>query len=148
MLILQFPTAAASGCFDPYELKRIFYMPMPKRWRTNLINSGQSLQTTSTEALRTNMVQQESQTDAHRRKTRYGNKKAQSKQPFKFNRNKKSSKKSLMMFNLPQEKTDQRKRNFQMMTTAPFMAQATNGGSAIKINMAKKHRLMNIHRDK
>ena len=66
---------------------------MPIRWRTNFINSGQSLHSSSIESLRTYMVQQENQTDAHRHKARDGNKKIQNKQPFKFNRGKKPSSK-------------------------------------------------------
>ena len=44
---------------------------MPVGWQTNFINSGQSSTSTSIEALRTYMVQQELvQTDAHCEKTR------------------------------------------------------------------------------
>ena len=93
MLLRQFPSASDSDCFNATELKRIFYNSMPIRWRTNFINSGQSLHSSSIESLRTYMVQQENQTDAHRHKARDGNKKIQNKQPFKFNRGKKPSSK-------------------------------------------------------
>ena len=83
MLLHQFPSATAADSFNSTELKRIFYHSMPTRWRTNFINSGQSLANTSIESLRTYMVQQETQTDAHRRKARDGNKKSQDKLPYK-----------------------------------------------------------------
>ena len=89
MLIAQFPGTTNADSFTPTEVKRTFYHVMPTDWHTNLINSGQSLQTTMVEALHTYMVQQESQTDAHCRKSRdaNGNKK-QSKVPFnKFTKN-------------------------------------------------------------
>ena len=89
MILYQFPSATDSDCFNATELKQIFYNSMPIRWRTNFINSGQSLHSLSIESLRTYMVQQENQTDAHRCKARGGNKKTQNKQPFKFNRGKK-----------------------------------------------------------
>ena len=96
MLMSQFPDATANDSFAPTEIKRIFYHAMPTRWRTNFINSGQFLQTTMIESLRTYMVQQESQTDAHRHKSRdnTGNKKFASKVPFKFNKNSNKGKKS------------------------------------------------------
>ena len=48
---------------------------MPLRWRTNFINSGQSLHESSLEVIKTYMIHQEHQTDAHRRKTRDANSK-------------------------------------------------------------------------
>ena len=89
MLLCQLPSASDSDCFNATELKQIFYNSMPIWWRTNFINSGQSLFSLSIESLQTYMVQQENQTDAHRRKARDGNKKNQNKQPFKLNRGKK-----------------------------------------------------------
>ena len=67
---------------------------MPVHWRTNFVNSGQNVHQVSLEALRTYMVQQEAQTDAHHKKTRDINKKSQMKTPFYCqNRNNKFSKK-------------------------------------------------------
>ena len=60
-------------CFNDEKLTRIFYFAMPNRWRTNFINSGQSLHTTMLEALKTYMVHQEQQTDAHRCKNKENN---------------------------------------------------------------------------
>ena len=55
---------------------------MPLCWCTNFINSGQSLQETDRNSLRTYMVQQEIQTDAYRKKSRDQNKsKQQTKNP-------------------------------------------------------------------
>ena len=76
MLLSQFPGASEQDSFSLDEIKRLFYQAMPTRWRTNFINSGQSLMTTSIESLRTYTVQQEQQTDAHRKKTRENNKKS------------------------------------------------------------------------
>ena len=79
MLILQFPDATPDNPFSPQEIKKLFYHTMPVRWRTNFINSGQSLQTTTTDLLQTYMVQQEQQTDAHCKKFRNQNKSTQAK---------------------------------------------------------------------
>ena len=68
LLISQFLGSSLQQCFLPDEIKRLFYFSMPSRWRTNFINSGHILHTTSTEALKTYMIQQEQQTDAHRKK--------------------------------------------------------------------------------
>ena len=96
MLIAQFPEAATNDSFTPTEVKRFFYHAMPRRWRTNFINSGQSLQTTTIESLHTYIVQQEFQTDAYRHKSRdsSGNKKSTDKVPFKFNKNSSKGKKN------------------------------------------------------
>ena len=75
MLLAQFPGATAQDCFSSEEIKTIFYHAMPVRWRTNFINSGQSLSTASIKALRTYMEQHEQQTGAHRKKVRDINKK-------------------------------------------------------------------------
>ena len=77
MLLSQFPGASEQDYFMPNEIKRLFYQAMQTRWRTNFINSGQSVMTTSIKALRTYMVQQEQQIDAHRKKTRESNHKSQ-----------------------------------------------------------------------
>lgn len=69
MLLAQFPDAAPQDTFNDEEIKQIFYHSMPVQWRTNFINSGQ--------VLRTYMVQQELQTNAHRKKTRDANKRSQ-----------------------------------------------------------------------
>ena len=79
MLILQFPDANPDDQFSPQEIKKRFYHAMPVRWRTNFINSDQSLQSTTTDLLQTYMVQQEQQTDAHCKKVREQNKSTQSK---------------------------------------------------------------------
>ena len=71
---------------------------MPTRWRTNFVNSGQSIQQVSTEVLRTYTVQQESQTDAHWKKVRDSNKK-QSKTPFNKGKSDKHNKKYNSNFN-------------------------------------------------
>ena len=76
MLIEQFPEATSDDTFTSEEIKKIFYHSMPALWRTNFINSGQNIKTTSLDSLRTYMVQQEMQTDAHRKKVRDENKKA------------------------------------------------------------------------
>ena len=70
MLLAQFPGGTIDDCFSNEEIKKIFYHSMPVRWRTNFINSGQALAETDLDTLRTCMVQQEIQTDAHRKKTR------------------------------------------------------------------------------
>ena len=74
LLIGQFPNSNASNCFSNKELKRLFYFAMPLRWRTNFINSGQSLHNSSIKTLKTYMVHQEHQTDAHRKKNKETNK--------------------------------------------------------------------------
>ncbi len=79
MLLLQFPDANPDNQFSPQEIKKLFYHAMPVRWRTNFINSGQSLQSTTTDLLQTYMVQQEQQTDAHRKRVCEQNKSNQSK---------------------------------------------------------------------
>jgi len=61
MLISQFPDATEEDIFNNEEVKKIFYHAMPPRWRTNFINSGQNVITTSLDSLRTYMVQQEIQ---------------------------------------------------------------------------------------
>ena len=52
LLISQFPGSNLQQCFTLDKLKRLFYFSMPNRWRTNFINSGQSLHTTSIEGLK------------------------------------------------------------------------------------------------
>lgn len=78
LLLPQFPNGSSEDSFTPEKLKRIFYFAMPLRWRTNFINSGQSLHESSLEVIKTYMIHQEHQTDAHRRKTRDANSKKQS----------------------------------------------------------------------
>ncbi len=68
LLIAQFPNATQSDCFSDQELKRIFYLAMPIRWRTNFVNSGQTIHSSTIESLRTYMLHQEQQTDLHRLK--------------------------------------------------------------------------------
>lgn len=94
MLISQFPGATERDCFTPDEIKRLFHHAMPTRWRTNFLNSGQSLMTTNMEVLRTYMVQQEQQTDAHRKKTRDVNRKSQNQGNNNNNNDKQNSRKS------------------------------------------------------
>lgn len=53
LLLAQFPNSSPQNCFSDKEIKRLFYFAMPMRWRTNFINSGQSLYTSSIESLRT-----------------------------------------------------------------------------------------------
>ena len=79
MLMSQFPEAQEDDTFTGKEIKKIFYHSMPARWRTNFINSGQNIKSTSLDTLRTYMVQQEMQTDAHQKKVREENKKSQGK---------------------------------------------------------------------
>ena len=78
LLLAQFPNASEAGRFSPNEIKRIFYYEMPLRWRTNFINSGQSLHKSILEVVKTYMIHQEFQTDTHRRKSRDNNHKKQS----------------------------------------------------------------------
>ena len=66
ILIAQFPSATPAHCYSEQELKRIFYLSMPTRWRTNFVNSGQTVHTCTIESLRTYMIHQEQQTDLHR----------------------------------------------------------------------------------
>ena len=66
----KFPGSNRQQCFNNEELKRLFYFAMPNRWRTNFVNSGQSLHTTSLESLKTYVVHQEQQSDAHCRKNK------------------------------------------------------------------------------
>ena len=68
LLLAQFPNSNVQQSFTTDEIKRLFYFSMPMRWRTNFINSGQSLHTTTLESLKTYMVYQEQQTDAHCKK--------------------------------------------------------------------------------
>ena len=77
MLLAQFQDASNKDCFSADKIKKLFYHSMPVRWHTNFINSGQTLQETDLDALRTYMVQQEMQTDAHRKKSRDQNKSKQ-----------------------------------------------------------------------
>ena len=79
LLLAQFPNSNHQQCFTNEEIKRLFYFAMPMKWRTNFINSGQSLHTTTLEALKTYMVYQEQQTDALRRKKSKDGKKNQNK---------------------------------------------------------------------
>ena len=73
LFLSQFPGSNPQQYFNNEELKRIFYFAMPNRWRTNFINSDQSLHMTTLEALKTYIVHQE-QTDTHRRKNKENNK--------------------------------------------------------------------------
>ena len=56
MLISQFPKAKDTDIFTRGEIKKIFYHSMPARWRTNFINLGQNVKTTSLDNLRAYMV--------------------------------------------------------------------------------------------
>ena len=85
MLTSQFLSATDDDTFTSDKIKRIFYQSMPLCWRTNFVNSGQIVQQVSIEVLRTYMVQQELQTDAHIKKVRETSKK-QSKTPFDKNK--------------------------------------------------------------
>ncbi len=67
-LLAQFPGSNAQLCLTTDEVKHLFYFAMPMKWQTNFINSGQSLHSTTLEALKTYMVYQEQQTDALRTK--------------------------------------------------------------------------------
>ena len=78
LLLAQFPNALEADSFSANEIKRIFYYAMPLRWRMNFINSGQSLHESTSEVIKTYMIHQEFQTDAHRRKSRDNNHKKQS----------------------------------------------------------------------
>ena len=78
LLISQFPNSTQNNCFNDEELKRLFYFAMPLRWRTNFINSGQSLHNSTIENVKTYMVHQEHQTDAHWKKTKEVSKKSAS----------------------------------------------------------------------
>ena len=75
LLIAQFPHSCPDNCFNDDELKRLFYFAMPLRWRTNFIISGQSLHNSSIESLKTYMVHQEHQSDAHWKKNNKDNNK-------------------------------------------------------------------------
>ena len=70
----QFPNSNSSHCFAEEELKRLFYFAMPMCWRTNFINSGQSLHNSSIKTLKTYTVHQEHQTDAHQKRNKETNK--------------------------------------------------------------------------
>ena len=94
MLLSQFPGASQTDCFSSTDVKKIFYHAMPVRWRTNFINSGQTLQGTSLDTLRTYMVQQELQTNAHRKKSRENNKEKQKSKPHTFNPRNRNQKRS------------------------------------------------------
>ena len=59
MLISQLPNAKDSDTFMCEEIKKLFYLAIPVRWRTNFVNSGQSILETSMDNLRIYMVQQE-----------------------------------------------------------------------------------------
>ena len=85
LLLAQFPGSNPQQCFTSNEIKRLFYFAMPMKWRTNFINSGQSLHSTTLEALKTYMVYQEQQTDALCwKKSKEGNKKqGQNKNTFR-----------------------------------------------------------------
>ena len=83
----QFSDASKTDSFTPEELKRIFYYAMPLRSRTNFINNGQSLHESSLEVIKTYMIHQEHQTDAHMRKPRDAN----SKKPSSSRRNSSSN---------------------------------------------------------
>ena len=74
MLIPHFPNATIQDSFTQEEIKSLFYYTMPVQRRTNFINSGLNFASSSIDTLRTYMVQQELQTDAHRKKNREGNK--------------------------------------------------------------------------
>ena len=65
LLIAQFPGATTTHSFTDAELKRIFYLSMPTRWRTNFINSGQTLHSSTIESLKIYMIHQEQQTGNH-----------------------------------------------------------------------------------
>ena len=78
LLLPQFPDASEIDSFSPEELKRIFYFAISLRWRTNFINSGQSLHESSFEVIKTYMIHQEHQTDAHGRRSQDINSKKQS----------------------------------------------------------------------
>lgn len=99
MLLLQFPNATQQDQFTAEEIKNRFYYAMPLRWRKNYINSGSNLSSSTIESLRTYMVQQEIQTDAHRKQNRESNKKTTSQRSStgnfnsnsRQNRNKRSS---------------------------------------------------------
>ena len=112
MLIDQFPSATNADSFTPTDIKQIFYYFMPTCWRTNFITSEQSLQTTTVETLRTYMVQQESQTDAHCRKSRdsNGNKKPSKISFNRFNRNSSKGNKKHTSSNAKQGKDKKNKR--------------------------------------
>ena len=64
LLLAQFPGSNHQQCLTLEEIKRLFYFAMPMKWRTNFINSGQTLHSTTLESLKTYMVYQEHQTDA------------------------------------------------------------------------------------
>ena len=74
MLIFQFLNANSSDFFTSEEIKKVFYHA---RFVGELINSSQNIQKTTIDNLRTYMVQQELQTDTHRKKVREDNKKVQ-----------------------------------------------------------------------
>ncbi len=100
MLIPHFPNATNQDSFSHDEIKSLFYHAMLVRWRTNFINSGLNFASSSIEILRTYMVQQELQTDAHCKKNREGNKRSNNNQKVKsssttysFSNNSKSTKK-------------------------------------------------------
>ena len=114
----QFPNASESDTFNSEELKRVFYTSMPLRWRTNFVNSGQNVQQVSLEALRTYMVQQEAQTDAHRKKTRDLNKKNQTKPSF--HRNSRQSKFTKKSSNPKQDKDDKKQRKLSNDDDCPI----------------------------
>ena len=136
LLVAQLSSAKDSDSFSNEELKRIFYTSMPLCLQTNFVNLGQNVQQVSFESLQTYMVQQDAQTDAHRKKTgicpRNLNLKPLSivtfvmgnliKSPLDPTPNKMRTKKS------------ENNAKLVMTMTAPFMAAATNGGTVIRIN--------------
>ena len=85
------------------------------------------------------MVQQESQTDAHRKKVRDANKK-QSKTASNKGKSGKHNRRYNSTFNNKandNNKDHKSLRNFPMMMTALFMVEATNGGSVIRTSTVK-----------
>ena len=136
LLIGQFPNSNSSHCFTEEELKRLFYFAMPMRWCTNFINSGQSLHSSSIKTLKTYMVHQEHQTDAHQKRNKETNK-------SKINNKNKRYNHAIILHSINNQveikiilSSTRKKRNgYQMMMTAPSMGQFTSGANVTKTNM-------------
>ena len=140
LLIAQFPGATTANCFTDNELKQIFYLSMPVRWRTNFVNLGQTLSTASFDSLKTYMLHQEQQTNTHcLKKSRDKNKARviQDQAPMKVWKAINVNKKGNDHKRVHPHKAIQLARELIMMLIAPCMVAATHGGNAIKINAAK-----------
>ena len=138
MRIAQFPTATDADVFTPTEIKKLFYHAMQNCWQTNFVNLGQNVHQTSLNDLRTYMVKQESQTDAHCKKVRDTNKKNQMKKSF--NKNYKSYKYYRRYTSSSNKNNDSKEnKNSRVLLSdddCPIHGASHKWGQSIKTNMA------------